>query len=172
MEIEDKIHWRILQEYCLPNPKNNAESLATEFLIDYAGRVSGLYYTGDATSNKRSTLRRGNEHIYDVIDEVLGGYLNHHSRKLLKKNPSLSKCRDFFNRMLAGGYDNIVVEIDEKCVNLIADFEFLKEDARGGYKKQRVTDTTTGENYEKHGHCADAWRYLGVISFPDEWYKM
>jgi hypothetical protein len=49
--------------------------------------------------------------------------------------------------------------------------EFLKEDPKGGYKKTRVTDNITGENYEKYGHCADAWRYQGVIAFPDEWKK-
>lgn len=167
--VDNKIHWRILKEFCLPNPKNNAESLAEEFLFEYAGEVQDVYYTGDATSQKRSTLRKGNEHIYDVIDEILADILNPDSRQVPTSNPSLAKCRTFFNRILHGYYDYIIFEVDETCVNCIADFEFLKEDPKGGYKKQRVKDDITGETYEKYGHCADTVRYAGVTAFPDEW---
>jgi len=170
-DIDGVVHWRTLKEYCLENPKNNAESLGIEFLYDFSEKINGLYYGGDPSSKKRSTLRKGNEHIYDVIEEVLQDYLNSESRRVLRKAPSLPKCRDFFNKMLNGGLENIKVEIDPGCKNLIADMEFLKEDAKGGYKKTKVRDNITKETYEKYGHCADAWRYQGVIAFPDEWNK-
>ena len=168
IEEDDIIYWRTYREYCLPNPKNNAESLCGEFLVDYNALINGLFYTGDASSKKRSTLRRGNEHIYDVIDECLEDYVTEYSRNVLKKNPSLATCRDFFNRMLNNGYKDIIVEIDDSCVNLIADMEYLKEDPKGGYKKEMTTDTVTGETYQKYGHCADAWRYQGVTAFPNK----
>ena len=171
IEIDNVVHWRILKEFCLPNPKNNAESLGEEFIFEYAGLVEDVYYTGDATSRKRSALRKGNEHIYDVIDEVLVDFLNADSRRVPKSNPSLAKSRLFFNRIMAGYYDHIVMEVDEGCTNTIADFEFLKEDPKGGYKKQIHTDDITGEKYQKYGHCADTVRYAGVTAFQDEWDK-
>lgn len=167
----DKVVWRTLKEFCLSNPENNAESLSEAFIFEYAGEFEGLYYTGDATSKKRSTLRKGNEHIYDVMDEILHEMLNPNSRRVLRSNPSVSKCRTFFNRMLSGYYPNIEIEIDSSCVNLLADMEFLIEDPKGGYKKKMYKNSITGETYQKHGHCSDAYRYQGVTSFPDEFEK-
>ena len=102
-------YWRTIREYCLENPKNNAESLGIEFMYDYIDKVNGLYYGGDPSGKNRSTLRKGNEHIYDVIEEVLTEYTSSESRRILKKAPSLSKCRDFFNKMLYGGFDHIEI---------------------------------------------------------------
>ena len=161
------IHWRTLQEYCTKNPNNNTDSICTEFLYDYAGNINGLFYTGDPSGKNRTTLTRAIDHNYTVLEQVLLPYLSNSSDRVMSRAPSLVKCRDFFNKMFSGSYPKIVIEIDESCSNLITDFEFLKEDINGAYKKPKVKDSSTGETYEKLGHCADAWRYQGVSAFED-----
>jgi len=160
------IKWKTLKEYCLKNPNNNTDSICTEFLYDYAGNINGLFYTGDPSGKNRTTLTRAIDHNYTVLEQILVSYLSNSSDRVMNVAPSLVKCRDFFNKMFAGGY-NVEIEIDESCTNLITDFEFLKEDINGAYKKPKVKDSSTGETYEKLGHCADAWRYQGVSAFQD-----
>lgn len=165
-EETNRTKWKILKEYCLENPKNNTDSICTELLYDYAGEIDSLFYSGDPSGKNRNTLTEAIEHNYTVLEQVLARYLNNNSDRVLNAAPSLVKCRDFFNKMLSGGY-NIDIEIDESCVNLINDMEFLKEDVNGAYKKPKVKNTITGETYEKLGHCADAMRYQGVSAFED-----
>lgn len=158
------IHWNVIKEYCLKNPKNNTEDICIEFMYDFAGKIKGLFYTGDPSGKARTTVTKGVKHNYEMVENVLRQYLNNGSDRVLKAAPPLVKCRDFFNRMLAEGY-NIRIHIDKSCTNLITDMEFLKEDVNGGYKKPKTKDPMTGETYEKYGHCGDAFRYQGVSAF-------
>ena len=165
-EKTGRMNWNTLKEYCLESPMNNTESVCGEFFYDYAGMIRGLYYYGDASGKNRSTLTKDIRHNYDVVEKVLRSVLNNDSDRVLNHNPSLVKCRDFFNRGLSGGY-SFDINIHPSCVELIADFDFLKEDVNGGYKKPKVKNNITGETYEKRGHCADAWRYIGLSVFQD-----
>lgn len=160
------IHWNIIQEYCLKNPLNNTEAICMEFMYDYAGKMTGLFYTGDPSGKARTTVTAAVKHNYETVENVLRAFLNNGSDRVLKSAPPLVKCRDFFNRMFSEGY-NIRIHIDKSCTNLITDMEFLKEDVNGGYKKPKTKDPMTGESYEKYGHCGDAFRYQGVAAFKN-----
>lgn len=166
IEGTNRLKWKTLKEYCLPNPKNSTEAICTEFLYDYAGNIHSLFYTGDPAGKARNTLTQGIKHNYSVLESVLISYINNNSDRVLRRAPSLVACRDFFNKMFAGSF-HVDIEIDESCTHLINDFEFLKEDVNGGYKKPKVKDSMTGETYEKLGHTADAWRYQGVSAFEE-----
>ncbi len=50
---------------------------------------------------------------------------------------------------------------------MIADFEYLKEDADGKKLKTRVTDPDTKQTYEKYGHTSDAGDYLLTAVFSE-----
>ena len=166
-EETKRIQWNTLQEYCLKNPQNNTEDICSEFLFDYAGRVQSLFYTGDPSGKNRDTRSKGSKHDFSIVENTLYMYCGNYSNMVPRSAPGLAKCRDFFNKMLAKGL-MIDINIDESCKNLITDFEFLKEDLNGAYKKPKIKDLVTGETYEKYGHCADAWRYQGVSVFDDE----
>jgi hypothetical protein len=167
-EETERVQWNIIQEYCLSNPQNNTEDICSEFLYDYAGKIKALFYTGDPSGKARQTVSKEMKHNYTVVEKVLYMYCSNYSNKVQKSAPSLAKCRDFFNKMLAGGFQ-IDINIDDSCKNLITDMEFLREDINGTYKKVKVKDAISGETIEKYGHCADAWRYLGVVAFDAEY---
>lgn len=153
-------------EICLASPKNNTEALCKEFERRYYGsgieKPAGLFYYGDATGKTGTT--NSTEHNYEILERVLGKYLNDNSNRVLRGNPSVAATRDFMNRILAQG-TNLRLKISERCKNLIADMEFLKEDADGGYIKQKAKDALTGSTYEKWGHLSDGMRYFFVSAF-------
>lgn len=167
---EDNIYKvRCFAELCLSSPKNNTEDLCKEFINRFILPVEsrqkkfpGLFFYGDASGKNRSTL--GKEHNFDILSRVMKKYLNSGSDRVLKRNPSVVATRDFMNKIFADGLP-IVMEIDRSCKNLIADFEFLKEDADGGKLKVKVKDSTTGSMYEKYGHLGDSAIYFMCAAF-------
>ena len=79
-------------------------------------------------------------------------------------NPSVTKRRDFINRIFNGNYP-IDITIDPKCKYLIADLERVKEDIDGTKLKKKVLDKVTGQSYELYGHLSDCFDYQIVTSF-------
>jgi len=158
----------IIKEYCLKSPENTTEDCCLQLLYDYGNHKAGIFYYGDPSGRNRTTVSKTARHNYDVVEDVLGRKLNNSSNRVLHVAPSLARCRDFCNRFLNGAF-NVSFITHPNCVNLIADFEFLKEGVNGGYIKKKVTDKHTGGSYEKYGHCADAWRYLVVAMFEDDY---
>lgn len=155
---------RCFDEICLDSPKNNTEALCLEFknkwLSDNDKR--NVFYYGDASGKNASTVSK--EHNYDILERVLNKYLNDSSNRVLTRNPSVVRTRDFMNKIFAGGLP-IEILINEKCQHLIRDFEFLKEAPDGGKLITKATDKITGQSFEKYGHTSDSARYLIVSAF-------
>lgn len=150
-------------EICLPSPRNNTEALCLEFEKRYCkNKIQGLFYYGDASGRNRSTQSK--EHNYETLERILGKYLNDNSNRVLKSNPSVSASRDFMNRIYAEG-TNLRINISDRCKNLIADCEFLKEAPDGGKLKVMAKDSNTGMTYEKYGHCGDSKIYFLCSAF-------
>lgn len=151
-------------EICLPSPRNNTEDLCKEFERRYCKPAppAGLYYYGDATGKTGTTSSR--EHNYQILERVLGKYLNDNSNRVLKSNPSVSATRDFVNRVLAEG-TNLRIKIADRCKNLVADHEFMKEAPDGGKLVVKVKDPSSGSTYEKYGHTSDSERYFLCSAF-------
>ena len=159
---------RFLQEYCLESPENTTEDCCLQFLYDYGNHKGGLFYYGDPSGRARSTVSKTARHNYEVVEDVLRRKLNNNSNRVLNSAPSLARCRDYCNRLLNDAF-NVEILVSPTMRNLLADFEFLKEDVNGGYVKKKYSDKHTGTSYEKYGHCADAWRYLVVAMFEDDY---
>lgn len=156
------INVNCIDEICLPSPKNNTQALCQEFILRYCKtKPQGVFYYGDSSGKNRTT--NSTEHNYQVLERVLGPYLNDNSNRVIT-NPPVVATRDFANWLLAEG-TNIRINISEKCKVLIADMEFLKEDPDGGYLKQYAKDPLTGGKYEKFGHMADNMRYFLCSAF-------
>lgn len=163
---------RFIREFCLTNPRNNMEDTCASFAAHYEEQLNGpnfagLFYYGDASGKKTQTVMSGTiRHHYQQLEVSLYRYLNENSNRVGMNNPSVIKRRDFFNKILAGGYD-IVIEIDFSCTNFIADLDFLKEGPDGKKFKQKVKDKDTKVTYEKYGHTSDAADYLIIQVFEE-----
>lgn len=158
-----KYQLRVFDEICLESPRNNTEAVCIQAYEQYVSKGKDLFYTGDESGKQRDT--RGYEHDFNIIERVFHKKINNASNRRMRRNPSLTASRDFINKILAGGIDSIEPTIiDPKCKNLIKDLEFLKEAPDGGPLKQKAKGQN-GEQYEKYGHCFDAFKYLHIATF-------
>ena len=154
---------RCFDEFCLPSPDNSSERVSLAFKRKYGDKLKhGLYYYGDPTGNNRDTRSRRSD--YDYIREALREYLNNMSDKVQRKAPAVIKRRDFANNVFDEKFP-IRVIVDPSCKHVVADFEYVKEDVDGRKLKQVVTNTDTGQKYEKYGHCSDAFDYMITVAF-------
>lgn len=162
-KIDQIYHVNYIDEFCLPNPDNKTDKLCLKIEQKYSQHMRGLYYYGDASGKHRDT--RSMETDYDIVERVWKKYLTNTSNRVMNRNPSINKRRQFINRIL----DNklpIRLHIDPRCKNLIADLEYLKETPDGKKFKQVVRDEKNGVSYEKYGHASDSGlEYLLVSCF-------
>lgn len=149
---------RCFREFCLPNPNNNSEALAGEVLKKIPHLLkNGVFIYGDYSGKTNNTVTKDVRNNYDMIKKVLYKYLNNQSDRVVK-NAMHIKRRDFANKMLTGGF-NIVIEIEERCKEMIGDFEFLKESPEGGKLKEKKNGA------EVHGHTSDTFDGLITSAF-------
>lgn len=152
---------RCIDEIALRNPRNSTEEVCDEILLRYASHKSVIYYYGDASGKARSTLNKDFKHHYEIIEYKLRRYLINGSSRVARKNPAISKRRDFVNRIFEEKLP-IRIVVDESCKLLIADLMYVKQDINGAKDKHIVTDKETGDRYQKYGHLSDNMDYLLV----------
>jgi PBSX family phage terminase large subunit len=153
----------IINEYCLPYPKNNTQSLCQSILADYSDNAKIFIY-GDPAGNSRDTRSSGSD--YTIIFKELK-QLNP-VNKVASYAPRLSYRNIFTNLIMANAINTITLAVDPKCKNLIKDFEEVTEAADGSKLKKRITDKATGQSYEPIGHTSDAFDYLVCQLFKNE----
>lgn len=156
----NRIKVQAIEEFCLPNPRNTVEDLCKAFDGAYGGAAAnGFFYYGDATGKNKIPLKESKSY-FNVLQKHLIHLIHQNSRRLLKQNPRHRQFgkgtlgrRDFMNKCLRGKY-GFDIEIDPGCKNLIADYEFIKENPNGG--KLKVIAEINGIRCEKYGHTSDA----------------
>lgn len=166
---------RIIDEICLSHPRSSTEEVCREIITRFGPQ--GLYrilYYGDSTgkSEKAKISKSDMRHHYEQVEKILRRFLVNNSSRVVRKNPSLIKTRDFCIQIFGGYYDYIEIYIDPKCKNLIQDLENLKEDSNGGYKKPTKKDKDSSVTYETMGHLADCLRYFLVMYFKSLFDRM
>lgn len=145
----DKYILKFIDEIALSNPKNKTECLCDEFLTRYTD-VERIFFYGDASGKKRDTRSQYND--YEIVERKFKKFISNTSNRVPYSNPSVTKRRDFINRIFDDRYP-IEVIIDPKCKLLITDLESVKEDIDGTKLKKKVLDKITGQSYEQYGHC-------------------
>lgn len=153
---------RCFDEFCLPNPKNNCEAIAKEIEGKYSHLMKkGIFYYGDYSGKNGSAMVAEFKNHYAVLEKYLRLYINNSSDRVIP-NKSLTKRRQFLNNAFAGALP-FDMEIDAKCIELINDFEFLKEGPDGGKLKLKVkvNDIT----FEERGHTCDSTEYFLTSAF-------
>lgn len=149
----------------MESPYNNTEEACKEFVERYPVYDLGVFIYGDASGRVRSTT--SHTHNYDIIEQVLKKYMRNWSMRVPKKNPGISKRRDFVNKCLGGGYEDIRVVIDPTCELMIADLENVLTDPEGKKWVKRAKNKA-GVPYEKYGHYSDTLDYLLCSAFEDK----
>lgn len=162
-EVTGRYLLRCFDEFCLPNPKNDSESLCEEIITYYGHlmKANGIFYYGDYSGGNEGTISRNIKNNYQAIEGKLKSYLSNSSRRVIV-NQGLEKRRRFTNKLMAGFFP-VDVEINVKCKELRADFEFCKEGPDGGVLKNKITKN--GKTFEEHGHALDSWSYLVTSAF-------
>lgn len=159
---------RAFDEFCLKNPKNNCEALAKEIEAKYSRLMKkGIFYYGDYSGKNGSVLVAEFKNNYSVLEKYLRAYINNSSDRVIV-NQSLTKRRQFMNNAFAGALP-IDMEIHNQCIELINDFEFLKEGPDGGKLKLKVKENDI--TFEERGHTCDSTEYFLTSAF-DQLFNM
>lgn len=160
---------RCFDEFCLQNPKSTTPDLCEEIIEKYDDllRSNGMFYYGDYSGKSNQTLSREFKHQYQVVESFFKGHgLMARSYQVIV-NTRHKKRRPFMNQVLVGKKTPIDFEIHERCKELRADFEFVKEGKNGDKHKQEVTNEETGISYQEHGHASDTADYFLCSKFPE-----
>lgn len=162
---DGKRYVNVVDEYALENPKNTTFAICNEFLNDYRD-CNYIYYYGDPSGKKRDTRLINHSNDYDILEDVLYSKIDSDSDKVIRSSDVVVNSRNFIENLL-NERNNIILNISPKCVNLINDFLYLKNDANGSFEKKKVK-TKNGVG-EERGHLMDALRYFLMSAFSDEY---
>ena len=139
------------------------------FMQKYFSHAAGVFVYGDPSGNSEDTRSEKGQNDYRIILTSLAA-LRPQSR-VHRKAPSVAMRGNFINAIFEHEFDGISININEKCVNSISDFSYLKEDSDGTKYKQKVKDDETKVTYEKYGHCSDAFDYMITVAFAESYAK-
>jgi hypothetical protein len=171
IEDEDGIKvLRIISEICLKNPDNNITSMTDEIIKRY--RVNNLQQViigGDATSRKRDVKLQSGENFFTVIAKKL--QCMNPVLRLNTSNPPVHIRGQFINEIFSDNQSGLRIEIDSSCINTLNDLIYIKESADSKKVKEKVTDKTTGQTYEKYGHLSDCLDYTVCTLFNLEFQR-
>lgn len=157
---------RCFDEFCLPNPDNNSESLCDKIIEKYDNLLkNGLFIYGDYSGKTDTTVSKDVRNNFDMIELKLAAYLSNYSNRVTK-NGLHHRRRDFMNNIF-GGHPRIPIDIEihTRCVETIADYEFVKENNDG--KKLKYKVTVNNRTYEEHGHTSDSGDYFFCSAFEN-----
>lgn len=167
--IQTKV--RCIGEYAMVYPRNTIEDTCMKFLGEYGHLCeTGFFYYGDA-SGKNSTPFKEQRNHYEVIEKSLRSIISGSSKRVLKSNPRHQAImagtlgrRDFMNACFNSRY-GFDLEIDEGCKHLIADLQYVREDANGA--KEKLKAEINGVVCEKYGHHSDSMDYFVCWNWGD-----
>lgn len=151
----------IQKEFLKSNPENETDKACEAFCewLELNDANCDVFGYGDATGNAR-IVGLGTLTNFKIIERTVSKYF-YYEKKVRKSNPSNRLRRTFMNRLFKGtSYPEIEIYISDECVEVIRDFEFLKQSVDGGKFKEKEKDKSTGEMFEKIGHTSDAVEYL------------
>ena len=165
-QVSGNTAWCI-DEIATTTPNNNTLGLCREFSRKYFGHYNGLFIYGDASGKHEDTRSEKGYNDFSIIKHELKQF--HPSFRVPNRNPAVAFRGNFINEIFSSAFNGISLIISEKCKHLLQDFTFLKEDADGTKKKQKVNDN--GVTYEKYGHHSDTLDYFVCEAFKDQMYN-
>lgn len=153
-------------------PKNKILKVA-KMLVNYLEKINFdelIFIYGDRTSLKEDTKTEKGQNFFKILQNEIEMIYKTRLR-LPRSNPSVSMSGAFINEILENQFDNLEIQIHEKCYYSINDYIETKESADGGVLKVRVKDPKTEITYEKNGHLTDTLRYFICEAFAESFRK-
>lgn len=137
----------ILEEGSIPD-------MCNAFRHETQGHMGEVYLYGDATGKHRS--HHSKQTSYQLILNSMQQYGMPIRMRVPETNPSVTSRINAVNRMFRDELGEARVEIDPSCTELIADFEQVISDGRGGIKKTY----NSKDSYFYRTHISDAYGYM------------
>jgi hypothetical protein len=170
-----------IDELCMKSPFNTVDGMADEFMRRYPAHATGIFITGDATSNGDSVANRN---IFFMFRNRFSKY--HPQLKAHTSNPPVHLRGMFINDIFASASYSIahlsppagqgvnrdgVIEIiiNDTCKYTILDLQNVKEAADGTKIKTAVKDERLGITYQEYGHLSDCMDYAITSIFRTEY---
>ena len=146
-------------------PNNTTKKVCEEFVRKYRHHQSGLFIYGDPSGKNQDTRSEEGHNDYVIIEKELSSFRP--DNRVESKHPSQKMRLDFINSIFSNNFNNISIEINNNCIELINDFLFQKENSEGGKLKEKVS--RNGESYEKYGHMSDCFDYFICSALRDDY---
>ncbi len=125
------------------------------FRNEYPQHLGEVWIYGDASGRSRNDAIPGGRTEYGLILALMRTYGSPVRLKVPEANPLVSDRINAVNRVFKDETGTIRVEVDPSCKELIADFEEVLRDNKGGIKK--VSDRKNP--YSRRTHPSDAFGY-------------
>lgn len=154
----DGIVYRIYREFILD--EGNIPEMCEMFKDFYPRHGAEIWLYGDSTGKGR-TGQTGQSDYWVIMNEMKQ-YGSPLRMKVPPENPRVPERVNAVNRVLKDEDGHVRLSIDPMCPELIADFEGVKRDARGGILKVR----NRMDPYFKRTHISDAVGYWLVAEEP------
>lgn len=148
--------FRVIEEFCLPHPKNRTNDVCAAIRNRFPEHKAGLFVYGDASGRRRDTRGEDGHDDYSIIRHELVRYRPQFRVPL--SNPSVAMRGNFINAVLNETFGEITIRLDKGCKHLQDDLLYLKEDADGTKLKEKGRDELGP--FEKYGHTSDALDYV------------
>lgn len=143
--------FRVHREFVLD--EGNILEMVQMFVDGFPQHYGEIWVYGDATGKKRNAQTGTSD--YFMILNAMRSYGAPVRLKIPEQNPLIPDRINAVQRALKDESGNVSVEIDPSCVELIADFEQVLRDGRGGIKKT----FNRADSYARRTHVSDAFGY-------------
>ena len=133
--------------------EGNILEMVQMFVDAFPQHYGEIWVYGDATGKKRNAQTGTSD--YYMIQNAMRSYGAPLRLKIPEANPLVPDRINAVNRALKDERGEISIEVDPSCVELIADFEQVLRDGRGGLKKT----FNRSDSYARRTHTSDAAGY-------------
>lgn len=164
-QIKDNIEIKCIDLIAGRYPDNTTMAVCREFKRRFTHHKAGLFIYGDPSGKNEDTRSEEGHNDYSVIEMELTNY--NPDMRVASKHPAIIPRLNFINCLFDTGFKELTLTIDNKCIELINDLLFQKENADGTKMKEKVSKN--GESYEKYGHMSDSMDYFICEAFRDEY---
>lgn len=142
--------FRVYKELVLD--EGDIDAMCDLFVEAFPHHLGEIWIYGDATGRNREKAAASRS-CYDLIQNHMRTYGSPLRLKVPQQNPLVPDRINSVQRALKDEYGHLRVEIDPGCTELIADFEQVLRDSRGGIKKSHDRK----DPYYRRTHLTDAF---------------
>jgi hypothetical protein len=163
-----KIKIRQIHELPAIEPENSASAAGRKIAtwLKNIGYTERVFMYGDRSTKSRNNIDDDKRSFFQIVTENIINAGFRVEDKILNAPPSVSSVCDFVNAVLSGEMDFAQIEISDKCLTSITDYQQTKKDENGSMLKVRVRHPTVeGATYEKNGHLTDTFKDFIVQAF-------